>query len=70
VDDVVVIHTRPPDKGIAAGKRGGSFCDTQKIDPEQEVKVKEALAFCAGALRDCGVKKMQFEGRALNVVRA
>jgi hypothetical protein len=69
VDDVMMIHTKPPAKGIAAdGKRGGSFYDTQKIDPEQEMK--ETLAFYADKLWDYGVKKMQFEGRTLHTVRA
>ena len=75
VDAVMMVHTKPPAKGIAAkksgadGRKGGeSFYDKQKIDPEQELK--ETLAKYAHKLWSYGVRKMEFEGKTLRVIRS
>jgi hypothetical protein len=68
VDAVMMVHTKPPAKGIAAdGKRGDSFYDKQKIDPEQEMK--DTLAIYSEKLRSYKVGRMQFLPRTLRVVR-
>ena len=49
-------------------RKGDSFYDKQKIDPEQEMK--ETLAKYAQKLWSYGVQRMQFQPRTLRTVRS